>query len=171
MLYCLIGDSFEVPDWIYLPFFQLLTKVYEALRIINLGFPNYCLGHGLMDLAYNQYLTEYYTQIGITWRLCHGKSARKMFIHKLRCIKKTNQWAPRTSDFFWYIATNDLTSLQHFWWYDFFISNIPIFFHIWIRILEANDCENASFVQSETRMIILSNVNLRMYGIKSITSC
>nr|XP_058969338.1 ATP-binding cassette sub-family A member 2-like [Pocillopora verrucosa] len=42
----------------------LLTKVYEALRIINLGFPNYCLGHGLMDLAYNQYLTEYYTQIG-----------------------------------------------------------------------------------------------------------
>ena len=69
-------------------FFQLLTKVYEALRIINLGFPNYCLGHGLMDLAYNQYLTEYYTQIGITWRLCHGKSARKMFIHKLRCIKK-----------------------------------------------------------------------------------
>ena len=47
-------------------FFQLLTKIYEALRIINLGFPNYCLGHGLMDLAYNQYLTEYYTQIGIT---------------------------------------------------------------------------------------------------------
>lgn len=42
----------------------LLTKIYNALRIINLGFPNYCLGHGLMDLAYNQYLTEYYTQIG-----------------------------------------------------------------------------------------------------------
>ncbi|XP_020626914.1 ATP-binding cassette sub-family A member 2-like isoform X2 [Orbicella faveolata] len=42
----------------------LLTKIYDALRVINLGFPNYCLGHGLMDLAYNQYLTEYYTQIG-----------------------------------------------------------------------------------------------------------
>jgi len=42
----------------------VLTKIYHALRIINLGFPNYCLGHGLMDLAYNQYLTEYYTQIG-----------------------------------------------------------------------------------------------------------
>lgn len=42
----------------------VLTKIYDALRIINLGFPNYCLGHGLMDLANNQYLTEYYTQIG-----------------------------------------------------------------------------------------------------------
>lgn len=44
---------------------QVLTKIFDALRVINLGFPNYCLGHGLMDLAYNQYLTEYYTQIGI----------------------------------------------------------------------------------------------------------
>jgi len=43
---------------------QVLTKIYNALKIMNLGFPNYCLGHGLMDLAYNQYLTEYYTQIG-----------------------------------------------------------------------------------------------------------
>lgn len=42
----------------------VLTKIYNALRIMNLGFPNYCLGHGLMDLAYNQYLTDYYTQIG-----------------------------------------------------------------------------------------------------------
>jgi len=42
----------------------VLTKIYNALKIMNLGFPNYCLGHGLMDLAYNQYLTEYYTQIG-----------------------------------------------------------------------------------------------------------
>lgn len=47
----------------------MLAKIYEALRIINLGFPNYCLGHGLMDLAYNQYLTEYYTQIGIITNL------------------------------------------------------------------------------------------------------
>ena len=49
---------------------QVLTKIYNALRIMNLGFPNYCLGHGLMDLAYNQYLTEYYTQIG-TISFCH----------------------------------------------------------------------------------------------------
>ena len=43
----------------------MLSKIHDALQVINLGFPNYCLGHGLMDLAYNQYLTEYYTQIGI----------------------------------------------------------------------------------------------------------
>ena len=32
--------------------------------------------------------------------------------------------------------------------------------------LEANDCENTSFVQSETRKIVLHGVNLSMYEIK-----
>ena len=64
-------------DYELFSFSQVLTKIFEALRIINLGFPNYCLGHGLMDLAYNQYLTEYYTQIGnITFSYARGMISR-----------------------------------------------------------------------------------------------
>ena len=32
-----------------------------------------------MDLAYNQYLTEYYTQIGITWRLSWKERAKDVY--------------------------------------------------------------------------------------------
>ncbi|XP_048586908.1 ATP-binding cassette sub-family A member 2 isoform X2 [Nematostella vectensis] len=43
---------------------EVLTDVNDVIKLISLGFPNYCLGRGLMDLAYNQYLSEYYRQIG-----------------------------------------------------------------------------------------------------------
>ncbi len=33
-------------------------------------FPNYCLGRGLMDLAFNQYLNEFYDKIG-QYELCN----------------------------------------------------------------------------------------------------
>ena len=36
--------------------------------------------------------------------------------------------------------------------------------------LEANNCENTSFVQSETRKIVLHGVNLSMYEIKHFVS-
>ncbi|XP_071498338.1 ATP-binding cassette sub-family A member 2-like [Diadema antillarum] len=43
---------------------ELLKQVYDTMYIVYLIFPNYCLGRGLMDLAYNDYMNEYYTKIG-----------------------------------------------------------------------------------------------------------
>ena len=43
-----------------------------------------------------------------------------------------------------------------------------IFFHVSIQRLDANDCENTSFVQSETLTIVLHNENHSMYEIKKI---
>ena len=40
----------------------------------------------------------------------------------------------------------------------FFISNILRFFYVSIQRLEVNGCENTSFVQSETRTIVLHSV-------------
>ena len=34
------------------------------LKTCFLIFPNYNLGHGLMEMAYNEYINEYYAKIG-----------------------------------------------------------------------------------------------------------
>jgi len=44
---------------------QDLKKVNSYLKSCFLIFPNYNLGHGLMEMAYNEYLNEYYAKIGI----------------------------------------------------------------------------------------------------------
>ncbi|XP_029685458.1 ATP-binding cassette sub-family A member 2-like isoform X3 [Takifugu rubripes] len=41
-----------------------LKKVNSYLKSCFLIFPNYNLGHGLMELAYNEYINEYYAKIG-----------------------------------------------------------------------------------------------------------
>ncbi|KAM4576304.1 ATP-binding cassette sub-family A member 2 isoform 2-T2 [Odontesthes bonariensis] len=41
-----------------------LKKVNSYLKSCFLIFPNYNLGHGLMEMAYNEYLNEYYAKIG-----------------------------------------------------------------------------------------------------------
>uniref|UniRef100_H3CEJ3 ATP-binding cassette sub-family A member 2 n=1 Tax=Tetraodon nigroviridis TaxID=99883 RepID=H3CEJ3_TETNG len=41
-----------------------LKKVNSYLKSCFLIFPNYNLGHGLMEMAYNQYINEYYAKIG-----------------------------------------------------------------------------------------------------------
>lgn len=41
-----------------------LGKVNHVLKNIFLFFPNYCLGKGLMDIAFNEYKNEYYLKIG-----------------------------------------------------------------------------------------------------------
>ncbi|XP_033096938.1 ATP-binding cassette sub-family A member 2-like isoform X2 [Anneissia japonica] len=41
-----------------------LKEVYEFLHKAFLMFPNYCLGKGLMDLAYNEFWNEFYYKIG-----------------------------------------------------------------------------------------------------------
>eukprot|EP00058_Branchiostoma_floridae_P014632 XP_002600120.1 hypothetical protein BRAFLDRAFT_118238 [Branchiostoma floridae] len=41
-----------------------LHAINEYMRKAFLLFPNYCLGRGLMDLAYNEYFNEYYLKIG-----------------------------------------------------------------------------------------------------------
>ncbi|KAM9743027.1 ATP-binding cassette sub-family A member 2 [Menidia menidia] len=41
-----------------------LKNVNSYLKTCFLIFPNYNLGHGLMEMAYNEYLNEYYAKIG-----------------------------------------------------------------------------------------------------------
>lgn len=38
--------------------------VNSYLKSCFLVFPNYNLGHGLMEMAYNEYINEYYAKIG-----------------------------------------------------------------------------------------------------------
>ena len=44
--------------------FQELSYAYHILRLAALVFPNYCLGRGLMDLAFTEYSNAYYKLIG-----------------------------------------------------------------------------------------------------------
>lgn len=39
--------------------------VNSYLKSCFLVFPNYNLGHGLMEMAYNEYINEYYAKIGM----------------------------------------------------------------------------------------------------------
>lgn len=43
---------------------QDLKVVNSYLKSCFLIFPNYNLGHGLMEMAYNEYINEYYAKIG-----------------------------------------------------------------------------------------------------------
>ena len=57
--------------------FQDLERVHSVLKIVFMMFPNYCLGRGLIELAFNEYKNEFYFKTGET--LCadvqqHGKS-------------------------------------------------------------------------------------------------
>lgn len=52
---------------------QDLKVVNSYLKSCFLIFPNYNLGHGLMEMAYNEYLNEYYAKIGeAAGRSWHG---------------------------------------------------------------------------------------------------
>lgn len=48
----------------YFLLLQDLKKVNSYLKTCFLIFPNYNLGHGLMEMAYNEYINEYYAKIG-----------------------------------------------------------------------------------------------------------
>lgn len=48
-----------------LPNPQDLKVVNSYLKSCFLVFPNYNLGHGLMEMAYNEYINEYYAKIGM----------------------------------------------------------------------------------------------------------
>ncbi len=43
---------------------QDLAKVHNLLKSLFLLFPNYCLGRGLMDIAFNEYHNQYYLKTG-----------------------------------------------------------------------------------------------------------
>uniref|UniRef100_A0A671KV51 ATP-binding cassette sub-family A member 2 n=1 Tax=Sinocyclocheilus anshuiensis TaxID=1608454 RepID=A0A671KV51_9TELE len=45
-----------------------LKLVNSYLKSCFLIFPNYNLGHGLMEMAYNEYINEYYAKIGVFMR-------------------------------------------------------------------------------------------------------
>lgn len=58
----------DVCVFIYFYFYfplQDLKKVNSYLKSCFLIFPNYNLGHGLMEMAYNEYINEYYAKIGM----------------------------------------------------------------------------------------------------------
>ena len=76
-----------------------------------------------------------------------------IFIHELLSIKKANEWTQRTTDFF------DASQLVNKNRWSTFHGPMFLFYAYWdflsltdtIQRLEANDCENTSFVQPETR--------------------
>ncbi|KAK3577511.1 hypothetical protein CHS0354_026468 [Potamilus streckersoni] len=41
-----------------------LNRIHTILKDVFLIFPNYCLGRGLVDIAYNEYMNEYYFKTG-----------------------------------------------------------------------------------------------------------
>ena len=41
-----------------------LEKAHVVLKVVFLVFPNYCLGRGLMDIAFNEYKNEFYFKTG-----------------------------------------------------------------------------------------------------------
>ncbi|MEQ2210162.1 hypothetical protein XENOCAPTIV_009162, partial [Xenoophorus captivus] len=54
-----------------------LKRVNTYLKSCFLIFPNYNLGHGLMEMAYNEYINEYYAKIGRNFvRLPHMECSR-----------------------------------------------------------------------------------------------
>lgn len=55
---------------------QDLKLVNSYLKSCFLIFPNYNLGHGLMEMAYNEYINEYYAKIG-------KKESGKISVHYL----------------------------------------------------------------------------------------
>eukprot|EP00794_Sanderia_malayensis_P015936 gene15936-17537_t len=61
-----LGVTFTVTVFILqlFPNDPQLTSTYNILRIVSLAFPNYCLGRGLMDLAFTEYSNTYYKMVG-----------------------------------------------------------------------------------------------------------
>ncbi|XP_052774715.1 ATP-binding cassette sub-family A member 2-like isoform X2 [Mya arenaria] len=43
---------------------KALNRVHDIMKDVFLIFPNYCLGRGLMDIAFNQYKNEFYFKTG-----------------------------------------------------------------------------------------------------------
>jgi len=43
---------------------QDLAHIHEILKNVFLLFPNYCLGRGLMDVAFNEYYNEFCFKMG-----------------------------------------------------------------------------------------------------------
>lgn len=43
---------------------QGLKQIHDVLKYIFLIFPNYCLGRGLIDVAFNEYQNEFYFTTG-----------------------------------------------------------------------------------------------------------
>ncbi|XP_065067747.1 ATP-binding cassette sub-family A member 2-like [Rhopilema esculentum] len=61
-----VGVTFTVTVFILqlFPDDPELSLAYDILRNLALVFPNYCLGRGLMDLAFTEYSNEYYKLVG-----------------------------------------------------------------------------------------------------------
>ncbi|CAB3983284.1 ATP-binding cassette sub-family A member 2 isoform X4 [Paramuricea clavata] len=43
---------------------DVLTSINTVLSVVSLAFPNYCLGRGLMNLAYNEYKNDFKQRVG-----------------------------------------------------------------------------------------------------------
>lgn len=63
----MILEVMYVTVWLYtwlILLFQHLEKIHHILKDVFLIFPNYCLGRGLMDIAFNQYKNDFYFKTG-----------------------------------------------------------------------------------------------------------
>ena len=98
----------------------------------------------------------------LSWyRLFHGKCARTIFIHELRSIKKTNEWAQRTSDFFLCKATSEYKSFKHSPWCNVFMSYILRLFrqiskirsHLSARAIIINTAKSATWRDIQSLLI------------------
>lgn len=48
---------------------QDLARIHDVLKNVFLVFPNYCLGRGLMDVAFNEYRNEFFFKMGVKMKL------------------------------------------------------------------------------------------------------
>ncbi|CAG2121545.1 unnamed protein product, partial [Medioppia subpectinata] len=54
-------EAFLFSSSVYVP---ILAYIHRILKVVFLMFPNYCLGRGLMDIAFNEYQNYIYSKTG-----------------------------------------------------------------------------------------------------------
>lgn len=107
---------------------QDLKKVNSYLKSCFLIFPNYNLGHGLMEMAYNEYINEYYAKIGTVtiklFTLCYVEASSNInglhavlrmkspeIIRDLSGTVLSGQFDKMKSPFEWDIVTRGLVAM------------------------------------------------------------
>lgn len=93
---------------------QDLKLVNSYLKSCFLIFPNYNLGHGLMEMAYNEYINEYYAKIGVF--VCSPSQGTVedfyLLFQKIKCLLfPAGQFDKVKSPFEWDIVTRGLVAM------------------------------------------------------------
>ena len=136
-----------------------LTWLFQSFKHSNLF-----INEVAREVCHNcRELPTYVAEIAII----RGRCARTIFIHEsaLNQKKRTTERSERVSFFDTpqRVTKNHSCALSMIWCFYFIHTEIYTFKY------KANDCENTSFVQSETRTIGFHKVNLSVYGVKSFS--